>query len=46
MDYLPYRRTNRGITFSTTLISVDLAEHEIFRTQNAISDKGGVIVTN
>ena len=38
MDCLPYRRTNRGITF----ISVDLAHYEIFRAKFVVSGKSGI----
>ena len=43
MDYLPYRRTNNGITILSTLNSVNLAQFKIFRAKFAMSDKGGII---
>ena len=44
MDYLPYRRTNHGITIYSILISVDLAQYEIFRAEFVSSVKGSIII--
>ena len=47
MDYIPYRRTSRNITIYTTLISVDLAQHEILRvfcdTHKGDTDKFAIL---
>ena len=39
MDYLTYRWTNIVLQFYTTYISVDIAQHEIFRAKVV---KGGI----
>ena len=39
-DYFPYRRTNRGITSFTTLVSVDIVQHEIQSTLVISKSKG------
>ena len=38
---VPYRRTDRGITNHTALISADPAQYEIFGVKFAISGNGG-----
>ena len=43
MGYLPYRRTNHGITFYTTLISVDLVSMKYYVLKFAIFGKGGIM---
>ena len=42
MNYLPYRRTKRGINLYTILVNVNLAYDDIFRAKFAISGKRGV----
>ena len=46
MDYLPYMRTNRGITILCHAISVDLAQYKIFVLKFAISAKDGIYNDN
>ena len=48
MDYLQYMRTNHGITFYITLISVDFAQCEIYHAKVKVCDlvKGVISYSN
>ena len=46
MDYLLYMRTNHGITFYITLISVDLAQCEIYHAKVCDLVKGVISYSN